>query len=117
MQRQLLGQHLSVSTPDCFKKLKVTFENGTSIGEQFCGAVCHFEAFDGTAATSHCALTFCGGFQAAGEQQATQDAPSEPAQQAPPPPDMPSTSTVLLRMLVTFFTSLVPAQAPPVNGN
>ncbi|KAK7114907.1 homocysteine-responsive endoplasmic reticulum-resident ubiquitin-like domain member 2 protein [Littorina saxatilis] len=57
--------------------------------------------------------------QAGEEPEAGEEAaPAENTQQAPPPADAPAfTPTVLLRMLVTFFTSLVPAPPPAVNAN
>ena len=55
--------------------------------------------------------------QEAGEEGDGQ-AQTDTAEQAPaPPPEAPSTATVLARMVVSFFTSLVPAQPPAMNGN
>lgn len=52
------------------------------------------------------------------EQEGEAAAPLDDNQQAAEPEqDAPSTSMVLLRMLVSFFTSLVPERPPAVNGN
>ncbi|XP_076449741.1 homocysteine-responsive endoplasmic reticulum-resident ubiquitin-like domain member 2 protein [Babylonia areolata] len=47
------------------------------------------------------------------DDSSSQSAAADPSPQS----EVPSTSTVLVRMLVSFFTSLVPAPPPAVNGN